>query len=94
MVLVDDQVRAALLSRPALTSAFLEMAARRGLDRMVELDDPTYGLIEVYRRSGGTGSVAGATGTVTATVRRSPPSPAVKGVGRPGVPGSPGASRT
>jgi hypothetical protein len=50
VVLVDDQVRAALLTRPALNAAFLEMVARRGLDRMVELDDPTYGLIEVYRR--------------------------------------------
>ena len=68
VVLVDDQVRAALLSRPALNSAFLEMVARRGLDRMVELDDPTYGLIEVYRRSGGTASGAGAYGSGSTTV--------------------------
>jgi 4-amino-4-deoxy-L-arabinose transferase-like glycosyltransferase len=57
-VVVDDQVRAALLSRLAVGAAFQELLERQGLDRVVELTDPTYGLIQVYRRREGAGGSA------------------------------------
>ena len=57
-VVVDNQVRRALLARPAVGAAFQELVERQRLDRVFALTDPTYGLIEIYRRPPGATSSA------------------------------------